>query len=125
MRLSTADLDGNGRTDVVVACRSGLYVFFNKGYSPRTRPRNPLPDRNSYPGNVQWEAPRPSPRAAAGRTATEATLDLWTEWRKDGAPNHFERPLREFAGGGYVGLQDHGSPLWHRNNRIKALSVSR
>jgi hypothetical protein len=93
MRLSTADLDGNGRTDVVVACRSGLYVFFNKGYSPRTRPPNPLPDRNSYPGNVQWETPRPAPRAAAGRTATEANVDLRTESRNEGAPNKFERPL--------------------------------
>jgi hypothetical protein len=58
MRLSVADLDGDGRQDIVVACRSGLYVFFNKGYSPRTRGRNPLPDRETYPGNINWEAPR-------------------------------------------------------------------
>jgi hypothetical protein len=64
MRLSTADLDGNGRTDVVVASRSGLYVFFNKGYAARTRVPSPLPDRETYPGNVQWEAPRKAPRAA-------------------------------------------------------------
>jgi hypothetical protein len=62
MRLSVADLDGNGKQDVVVACRSGLYIFFNQGYSPRTRGRNPLPERDSYPGNVNWES---RPRAAA------------------------------------------------------------
>src|SRR4051812_38175400 len=42
MRLSTGDLDGDGHQDIVVACRSGLYVFFNKGASPKTRGRNPL-----------------------------------------------------------------------------------
>jgi hypothetical protein len=67
MRLSTGDLDGDGRQDIVVACRSGLYVFFNKGASPKTRGRNPLPDRNSYPGNINWETPRNQPPAAAGR----------------------------------------------------------
>ena len=61
MRLSVGDLDGDGRQDIVVACRSGLYVFFNKGYPSRTRGRNPLPDRDSYPGNVNWEAPRNAP----------------------------------------------------------------
>lgn len=58
MRLSVADLDGNGRPDIVVACRTGLYVFFNKGFSTRARGPNFLPDRDTYPGNVQWEAPR-------------------------------------------------------------------
>ncbi len=58
MRLSVGDMDGDGRQDVVVACKTGLYIFFNKGYSPRTRGRNPLPDRNTYPGNVNWETRR-------------------------------------------------------------------
>jgi hypothetical protein len=66
MRLSTADLNGDGRTDIVVACRSGLYVFFNKGYSPTSHGPNPLPDRDSYPGNIRWEAPRNAPRAEGG-----------------------------------------------------------
>jgi len=49
-------LDGDDRPDVVVACRTGLYVLFNKGYSTRRRGRSPLPDRDSYPNNVNWEA---------------------------------------------------------------------
>jgi hypothetical protein len=62
MRLSSGDLDGNGKQDVVVACRSGLYVFLNKGYSPRSRGTNYLPTRESYPSHKAWEAPRPSPK---------------------------------------------------------------
>jgi hypothetical protein len=63
MRLSVADLDGNGKLDVVVACRSGLYVFFNQGYSPRTRTANWLPERSTYPSHQDWEARRaPAPK---------------------------------------------------------------
>ncbi len=56
MRLSAGDMDGDGRTDVVVACRTGLYIFFNKGY-PQQQPRgtNYLPGRESYPSHVPWE----------------------------------------------------------------------
>jgi hypothetical protein len=62
MRLSVGDLNGDGRPDIVVACRTGLYVFFNKGYTARVRGTNPLPDRNTYPGNIQWEQPRGAAR---------------------------------------------------------------
>jgi hypothetical protein len=58
MRLSVADLNGDGRPDIVVACRTGLYVFFNNGYTDRARGRSPLPARDTYPGNVNWETPR-------------------------------------------------------------------
>jgi hypothetical protein len=58
-----------------------------------------------------------------GVTTAEADLEKWTEARKnpDGSPNKFRRPLKEFARKGYIGFQDHGSPAWYRNIRIKRL----
>jgi len=62
MRLGIGDMDGDGRQDVVVACRSGLYVFFNKGYSPMTRGKNWAPDRETYPSHKAWETKQPAPK---------------------------------------------------------------
>ncbi len=58
-----------------------------------------------------------------GELTAEADLDQWAEARKnpDGSPNKFKRPLRDFAREGFIGLQDHGSPVWYRNIRIKEL----
>ncbi len=58
-----------------------------------------------------------------GVTTAEADLNQWTEARKnpDGSPNKFRRPLKEFARKGYIGFQDHGSPVWYRNISIKRL----
>ena len=61
MRLNAADMDGDGRQDVIVACKTGLYIFFNKGYTPRTRGTNWLPARESYPSHRPWESRRPAP----------------------------------------------------------------
>ena len=60
MRLSVGDLDGNGKLDIGVACRTGLYVFFNKGYTAMPRGASPLPARESYPGNTPFGTPRPA-----------------------------------------------------------------
>ena len=50
-------------------------------------------------------------------------LDLWTEPRQnpDDTPNKFRTALKDFPRVGAIGLQDHGSPLWFRNLKIKEL----
>ncbi len=58
-----------------------------------------------------------------GELSAEADLDRWTEARRnpDGSRNKFRRPLKDFARRGYIGLQDHGTPVWYKDIRIKVL----
>jgi hypothetical protein len=58
-----------------------------------------------------------------GERTAEVDLDQWTETGKnpDGSKNKFKRPVKDFARTGYIGLQDHGLPVWYRNIRIKRL----
>jgi hypothetical protein len=50
-------------------------------------------------------------------------VDEWTESGKNpgGTTNKFSRAIKDFVRVGYVGLQDHGRPVWYRNIRIKRL----
>ena len=58
MKVNAADMDGDGKVDIVVACKTGLYVLYNKGlvaHQSGTMSNSYLPSRESYPGSVMWE----------------------------------------------------------------------
>jgi len=50
-------------------------------------------------------------------------LDEYTtpEMNIDGTKNKYEKALKDFPRKGYIGLQDHGWPVWFRNIKIKEL----
>ena len=58
-----------------------------------------------------------------GAVVAEADLDGWTTAGKnpDGSENKFERALKDYPHTGYIGLQDHGLPVWFRKVRIREL----
>jgi len=58
-----------------------------------------------------------------GQEVLQMDLDRWTEPKKnpDGTPNKYPKALKDFARQGYIGLQDHGRPVWYRNIRVKRL----
>lgn len=58
-----------------------------------------------------------------GEQTADVNLDRWTDTGRnpDGSKNKFKRPLRDFERRGYIGLQDHGLPVWYRNIRIRSL----
>jgi hypothetical protein len=42
------DVNGDGRNDIVVSSKAGLYVFFNEGSAPRPRGPHRLPPESTY-----------------------------------------------------------------------------
>jgi hypothetical protein len=58
-----------------------------------------------------------------GEQIINMDVDRWAKLREnpDGTPNKFPRAIKDFVRVGYVGLQDHGRPVWYRNIRIKRL----
>jgi hypothetical protein len=62
-----ADLDGDGRADIIVASNSGLYVFYGRGTAPSPRvTKNPLPPNSSYPTNMNRGFGRGGPAPGRG-----------------------------------------------------------
>jgi len=59
MKLNIVDLDKDGDNDIVIAGKTGLYVFFNKGYPPSPRREYKLPPHESYPSWRNWPGFKP------------------------------------------------------------------
>ena len=59
-----------------------------------------------------------------GQQVVDLDLRRWnTAGRNpDGTPNKFSRPYSSMTHAGYIGLQDHGNPVWYRNLKIRELS---
>jgi hypothetical protein len=55
---------------------------------------------------------------------TRMDLDQWTKpnERPDGTKHKFNIAYKEHPRKGYIGLQDHGSPCWFKNIKIKPLN---
>ena len=58
-----------------------------------------------------------------GETVTRADLDQFTEPNKrpDGSEHKFDVAYKEHPRRGYIGLQDHGSPCWYKNIKLRPL----
>lgn len=58
-----------------------------------------------------------------GETVTRMDLDEWTtpNKRPDGSDHKFDIAYKNHPRRGYIGLQDHGSPCWFRNIKLREL----
>lgn len=58
-----------------------------------------------------------------GEPVTRADLELFTEpgKRPDGSGHKFDVAYKDHPLRGYIGLQDHGSPCWFKNIKLKSL----
>ncbi len=61
--------------------------------------------------------------ALNGEPVTRADLDLFTRpgVRPDGSTHKFDVAWKDHPRRGYIGLQDHGSPCWFKNIKLKPL----
>jgi hypothetical protein len=58
---------------------------------------------------------------------TRMDLDQWTapNRRPDGSEHKFDVAYKDHPRSGYIGLQDHGSPCWYKNIKIKPCQSSK
>ena len=54
MKLNIADMDKDGRNDVIVCGKPGLYVFYNKGFPPSPNDAHKLLPEETYPSWKRW-----------------------------------------------------------------------
>jgi hypothetical protein len=59
-----------------------------------------------------------------GEKVTRMDTNEWTKpnVRADGTPHKFDIAYKDHPVKGYIGLQDHGSPCWFKNIKIKPLN---
>jgi len=62
-----------------------------------------------------------------GEKVSRMNLEEWTQpfRRPDGTPHKFDTAWRDHHKKGYIGLQDHGSPCWFKNIKLKPLNEGR
>jgi hypothetical protein len=62
-----------------------------------------------------------------GEVVNRVDLDKFTEKnrRPDGSEHKFDEAFKDHPRKGYIGLQDHGSPAWFKNIKLKPLPPSR
>jgi hypothetical protein len=54
MKLNIADMDKDGRNDVVISGKGGLYIFYHRGYAPAQRGEPRLTPEETYPSWRPW-----------------------------------------------------------------------
>ncbi len=125
--LRTADLEDPVFTGIEVQVSNSFGKAPNRGGTAGGIYDCLAPVKNTVKQASQWNEYRITCRNAHisvqlnGQLITDMDLDRWVETGKNpnGTPNKYTKPLKEFARRGYVGLQDHGRPVWYRNIRIK------
>jgi len=54
MKMNIADMDKDGRNDVIVSGKGGLYIFYNTGFAPAPRGKQRLSPEGTYPTWRPW-----------------------------------------------------------------------
>jgi len=54
MKMNIADMDRDGKNDVVICGKGGLYIFYHRGYAPAERGKIRLTPEETYPSWIPW-----------------------------------------------------------------------